>query len=305
MTSPRTSPPPTSTSEARHEFGKPAEGWRLRMYTIIFEADTRAGLIFDLVLIAAIMISVFVVMLDSVHDTHTRHGDVLLALEWGFTLLFTVEYVARLTCVQRPLRYATSFYGVIDLLAVLPTYISLLVPEASAFLDVRTLRLIRIFRVLKLSLYLAEYQLLVQALRASSRKIFVFISMVLMAVLLLGTLMYVIEGPENGFTSIPMSMYWAIVSLTTVGYGDIVPQTDIGKVIASLVMLLGWGTLAVPTGIVTAEMVNQRTLQRPPTTRTCPACLSEGHEANARFCKDCGAELPERRTRPVPEPETR
>jgi voltage-gated potassium channel len=294
MTAPFPSP---RSSAARHapEFGKPAEGWRLRLYTIIFEADTRAGLIFDLALIGAIFASIFVVMLDSVQETHERHGAVLYALEWIFTILFTVEYLARLACVQRPLRYATSFFGVIDLLAVLPTYISLLVPEASAFLDVRTLRLIRVFRVLKLTLYLAEYELVMRALRASSRKIFVFISMVLMLVLLLGTLMYVVEGPENGFTSIPMSMYWAIISLTTVGYGDIVPQTDFGKVVASLVVLLGWGTLAVPTGIVTAEMVSQQGGRRVPTTRTCPVCLSEGHEASARFCKDCGNRLPERR----------
>lgn len=293
------SPQPAQSSapiSPQAEFGKPADGWRLRMYTIIFEADTRDGLIFDLVLIGAILASVFVVMLDSVQDIHARHGNVLLALEWGFTLMFSIEYIARLCCVQRPLRYATSFFGIIDLLSVLPTYISVLVPEASAFLDVRTLRLIRVFRVLKLTLYMAEYQMLMQALRASRRKILVFISMVLMAVLLMGTLMYVIEGPERGFTSIPMTMYWGIVTLTTVGYGDIVPQTDIGKMLASLMMLLGWGTLAVPTGIVTAEMAWQRGL-RVPTTRTCHECLSEGHEAGARFCKDCGSPLPERRTR--------
>lgn len=278
-------------------FGKPASGWRLRLYTVIFEADTRAGLAFDLILIAAILTSVFVVMLDSVQSVHARHGQVLYALEWIFTILFTIEYLARLSCVQRPLRYATSFFGIIDLLAILPTYISLLVPEAAAFLDVRTLRLIRIFRVLKLTLYLAEYQLVMRAFRASSRKIFVFISMVLMAVLLLGTLMYVVEGPEHGFTSIPKAMYWGIISLTTVGYGDIVPQTDFGKFIASIVVLMGWGTLAVPTGIVTAEMVSQRGAPGPaPTTRTCPACLTEGHEASARYCKDCGNELPEHRT---------
>jgi voltage-gated potassium channel len=277
------------------EFGKPAEGWRRRMYIVIFEADTRAGLIFDLALIVAILTSVLVVMLDSVEDVHQRHASILYALEWGFTLLFTAEYIARLSCVKHPWRYATSFFGVIDLLAVLPTYVSLLVPEAAAFLDVRTLRLIRIFRVLKLTLYMAEYQLLMRALRASSRKVLVFISMVLISVLLLGTLIYVVEGPEHGFTSIPMSMYWGIVTLTTVGYGDIIPGTDVGKAIASVIMLLGWGTLAVPTGIVTAEMMAQRGLRVPVSTRTCEHCLSEGHEVDARYCKDCGAALPERR----------
>lgn len=275
------------------EFGKPAQGWRHRLYTIIFEADTPAGLAFDLALIGAIFASIFVVILDSVQDVHQRHGNLLYALEWVFTVLFSIEYIARLACVQRPLRYATSFFGIIDLLSVLPTYISLFVPEASAFLDLRTLRLIRVFRVLKLTLYLAEYQLVMHALRASGRKIFVFLSMVLMVVLLLGTLMYVVEGPENGFTSIPMAMYWGVISLTTVGYGDIVPHTGLGKLIASFVVLLGWGTLAVPTGIVTAEMVSQRGPAPTPTTRTCPHCLSEGHEASARFCKDCGVELPE------------
>lgn len=276
------------------EFGRPEEGLRLRVYTVIFEADTRAGLQFDLILIAAILASVLVVMLDSVREIRLQHGSMLTLLEWGFTLLFTVEYIARLACVQKPIRYATSFFGIIDLLSILPTYVSLLVPEAYAFIDVRTLRLIRIFRVLKLTLYVAEYQILLDALRASGRKIAVFLSMVLIIVLLLGTAMYVLEGPKRGFTSIPMSMYWAIVTMTTVGYGDIVPATDFGKTIASFIMLLGWGTLAVPTGIVTAEMAAQRLARRyAPTTRTCHVCLSEGHEPDARFCKDCGAELPE------------
>lgn len=274
-------------------FGKPPSGLRLKLYTIIFEADTRAGLQFDLLLIAAILTSILIVMLDSVQPIRLEHGTVLTALEWGFTLLFTAEYIARLICVQKPLRYATSFFGIIDLLSILPTYVSLLVPEAYAFLDVRTLRLIRIFRVLKLTLYVAEYQMLMDALRASSRKVLVFISMVLMAVLLLGTAMYVLEGPQNGFTSIPLAMYWAIVTMTTVGYGDLVPATDLGKMVASLIMLLGWGTLAVPTGIVTAEMASQRLGRRYTTTRTCHNCLSEGHETDAKFCKDCGAELPE------------
>jgi voltage-gated potassium channel len=272
------------------DFGKPAGGLRLRLYTVIFEADTRAGLRFDLFLIAAILVSILVVMLDSVHLIRLRHGALINAFEWAFTFLFTVEYLARLYCVRHPLRYAISFFGIIDLLSILPTYLALFFPEVHALLDVRILRLIRIFRVFKLTLYVAEYQSLMQALRASRRKILVFISLVLMAVLLLGTVMYVVEGPEHGYTSIPMAMYWAVVTITTVGYGDITPHTHFGKVIASAMMLLGWGILAVPTGIVTAEMTSQRLLRRR-SMRACPECRTEGHEQEAKFCKDCGATM--------------
>lgn len=273
------------------DFGKPADGLRRQLYTIIFEADTKAGLRFDVILIIAILTSVLVVILDSVQDIHLHNNTLMTALEWGFTLLFTLEYLTRLYCVDNRLRYATSFFGIIDLISVLPTYIAFFVPEAHALLDVRVLRLLRIFRVLKLTMYVAEYSLLVQALRASRRKIMIFITFVLMLDLLLGTMLYVVEGPEHGFTSIPMSVYWAIVTMTTVGYGDIVPHTDLGKMIASLTMLLGWGTLAVPTGIVTAEMTAHR-MGRSITTRTCPACLTEGHDADAKFCKICGKDLP-------------
>ncbi len=281
----------SNEAAASAQFGKPDSGLRLRLYTIIFEADTAAGKRFDTWLIVAILISIVVVMLDSVKSIGDSHDITLRAFEWGITLLFTAEYVVRLACVKYPLRYATSFFGVIDLLSVLPTYLAFFVPEVHSLLDVRILRLIRVFRVFKLTLYVQEYQVLTRAVRASGRKIMVFLSLVLMVVLLMGTLMYVLEGPEHGFTSIPKAMYWAIVTMTTVGYGDITPQSDAGKAIASLMMLLGWGVLAVPTGIVTAEMTTQR-LQRPPTTRTCHRCLSEGHEADAKFCKDCGAPLP-------------
>lgn len=287
----------TSTSAAPlapqtpRSFGKPDGGLRRRIYTVIFEADTRAGKRFDVALVVAILLSIAVVMLDSVPNIVARHGNELTVLEWLFTVAFTLEYIARLCCVRHPWRYATSFFGVIDLLSVLPTYFALLVPEAAAFLDIRILRLLRIFRIFKLTLYIAEYVRLGRALRASGRKILIFLSVVLMAVLILGTVMYVVEGPENGFTSIPVSMYWATVTMTTVGYGDITPQTGLGKLIASFMMLLGWGILAVPTGIVTAEMTSQRMSDKP-TTRTCDACLSEGHEPDARYCKDCGEPLP-------------
>ena len=268
-------------------------GWRLRLYTIIFEADTRAGRWFDVALIFCIIASIAVVTADSVPAIRARAHDPLQWLEWLFTVLFTLEYFARLATVQRPWRYATSFFGVIDLLALLPTYIALLVPEAHALVDVRVLRLLRVFRIFKLSAYVVEYRNLVHALRSSRRKIIVFIMGVMMIVLVMGTLMYVVEGPEHGFTSIPTSVYWAITTMTTVGFGDITPRTDLGRLISSVMMLLGWGTLAVPTGIVTAEMASQT--RRPaggPTTRTCHHCLTEGHLPEAIFCFHCAAPLP-------------
>lgn len=273
-------------------FGKPAAGLRRDLYSVLFESDTRTGMLFDLSLIGAVLLSILVVLLDSVHTIQVRHGQALNVLEWSFTLLFTLEYCARLYSVEHRVRYVTSFFGVIDLLAILPTYIAFFVPEAHALLDVRILRLLRIFRVLKLTLYVAEYSTLMQALRASRRKVTIFIAFVLMLDLLLGTLMYVIEGPEYGFTSIPVAMYWAIVTMTTVGYGDLTPHTDAGRLLASVMMLLGWGILAVPTGIISSEMTMQSRLFRLTTTRTCPECLSEGHDADAKFCKDCGAPLP-------------
>jgi len=273
-------------------FGKPERGWRLRLYVIIFEADTRAGKLFDLLLLACILLSVVVVILDSVDGISRDHAALFDALEWVVTILFSIEYAARLSCVRRPLRYATSFFGVVDLLAVLPSYLTLLVPGAQVLLDVRILRLLRIFRILKLAAYVGEYRALGIALAASRRKILIFLSVVLMIALLMGTLLYVVEGPERGYTSIPVAVYWAIVTMTTVGYGDITPQTDLGRLIASVMMLLGWGILAVPTGIVSAEMTARRLGRPAPTTRTCHECLSEGHEADAEFCKDCGAKLP-------------
>jgi voltage-gated potassium channel len=285
--------PPAAAPSAPSAFGRPDAGWRRRAYTVIFEADTRAGRAFDLVLVACILVSVAVVMLDSVEAVNRRWGDLFEVLEWTFTLLFTVEYALRLWCVRRPWRYARSFYGVIDLLAIAPTWLALLVPELHVLIDVRVLRLLRIFRLLKLTAYVAEYGALARAVAASRRKIAVFLSFVLMVVVIAGSLMYVVEGPANGFTSVPVAVYWAITTMTTVGFGDITPKTDLGRLISSVMMLLGWGTLAVPTGIVSAEFTAQRLL-RTPTTRTCPECLSEGHEPQARFCRDCGAKLPPR-----------
>ena len=271
--------------------GRPQDGWRLRLYTIIFEADTRAGMLFDRWLIVLIVVSVIVVAADSVEVLHTRFHVAFTVLEWLFTLAFTAEYIARLVSVRHPLRYALSFFGIVDLLAVAPTYLALFFPEVHALIDVRILRLLRVFRIFKLTAYVAEYQQLGAALVASRRKIMVFLSVVLMVVVVMGTVMYVVEGPKNGFTNIPTAVYWAITTMTTVGFGDITPKTDLGRFIASLMMLLGWGTLAVPTGIVTAEMTMRHPLRRP-TTRTCHECLSEGHAYEAKFCMHCGAVLP-------------
>ncbi|MCC2970330.1 ion transporter [Massilia sp. IC2-476] len=290
-----------TTGDARPaRYGRP-DGWRGRLYDIIFRSDSVAGRRFDIALVLAILLSILVVVLDSVPRIRVRHADLMHGLEWTFTLLFTIEYVARLLCVRQPLRYATSFFGIVDLLSVLPTYVSLLVPGSEALLDIRILRLLRVFRIFKLTLYIEEYTRLAEALAASRRKIMVFLSVVLMAVLILGTVMYVVEGPEHGYTSIPTAMYWAIVTMTTVGYGDITPHTPLGKGIASFMMLLGWGILAVPTGIVTAEMTARRNDRRhgpARLARDCEVCGSSGHDAGANFCKDCGAELPTAPARP-------
>jgi voltage-gated potassium channel len=270
---------------------RPLAGWRLALYTIIFEADTRAGRYFDIALIAAILISILVVMLDSMASFNASHGTLLTWAEYGLTAIFTLEYLARLVCVRRPWHYARSFFGIVDLLTVLPSYLTLFFPELYVLVDVRVLRLLRVFRVFKMTAYLEEFTTLGQALRASSRKIMVFLSVVLMVVLIMGTVMYLVEGPQHGYTSIPISIYWAITTMTTVGFGDITPKTDLGRLIASMMMLLGWGVLAVPTGIVTAEMTAQRRGGRP-TTRSCHECLTEGHVAEALFCLHCGARLP-------------
>ena len=291
--------PPAKAAKAAYaraetELGKPLQGWRLALYTVVFESDTRAGRTFDVVVIGAILMSVAVAIADSTHALASRFGPLLYVAEWFFTLLFTVEYIARLICVRRPLRYAKSFFGVIDLLSILPTYLAVLVPGAHVLIDVRVLRLLRVFRIFRLTAYVNEFTALGQALKASYRKIAVFISFVVMLILVFGSLMYVVEGPENGFTSIPVAMYWAVTTVTTVGFGDITPKTEFGRLISSVMMLLGWGTLAVPTGIVTAEMTAQRHgwPLMPASARTCAVCGTEGHSAEANFCRHCGAKLP-------------
>ncbi|HEX6433984.1 MAG TPA: ion transporter [Gemmatimonadales bacterium] len=268
---------------------RPPGALRARLHEIIFEADTPEGRLFDMLLLIAIVSSVVVVLLESVASVRARVGPTLRAAEWGFTILFTIEYILRLATVGRPLRYARSVYGVIDLLAILPSYISLFLPGAQSLLVVRLLRLLRIFRVFKLAEYLQESRTLVQALRASGRKIFVFLLTVVTIVVVVGTLMYVIEGEEHGFTNIPLSIYWAIVTLTTVGYGDLAPATTVGRVLASVLMLTGYGIIAVPTGIVTAELT--RVGARPISTQACPSCGAEAHEHDAVYCRRCGTRL--------------
>jgi len=272
--------------------GRPASGWRLRLFRVIYESDTRAGRLFDQAIVAAILVSVAIVMADSVQVWHQRHAAAFGAVEWFFTALFTLEYLARLVSVDRPIRYALSFFGIVDLIAVLPTYLALFVPELHALIDVRILRLLRIFRIFRLTEYVAEYQVMGEALMASRRKILVFLTAVLMVALVLGTLLYVVEGPEHGFTDIPTAVYWAITTITTVGFGDITPKTDAGRLIASVMMLIGWGTLAVPTGIVTAEMTIRRHARPPVSPRACSECGAQGYGPEAKFCQQCGARLP-------------
>jgi len=266
--------------------------WRDVLFEVIFEADTAAGKWFDIILILCIVLSVAVVMLDSVGSVNAEYGRLLKAAEWFFTILFTIEYILRLVCVRVAVRYAVSFFGIVDLLAILPTYISLLV-RAGRYLAVvrvvRVLRVLRIFRVLNMGQHAREAALLKQALYASRRKIQVFLLVVLTLVVIIGSLMYVIEGGKNGFTSIPVSVYWAVVTLTTVGYGDISPTTAVGQFLAALVMILGYSIIVVPTGLVTVE-ISKASAERPG-SQVCPNCSVEGHDGDAEYCKFCGAKL--------------
>lgn len=267
-------------------------GWRRTWHEIIFESDTKAGRAFDLILICSILISFGLVMLESITSVEASYGSLLRVGEWVFTVLFTIEYVMRLLCVAHPWRYATSFLGMIDLLAVLPTYVGILFPGAHVLISLRVLRLLRIFRILKLAHYLSEAAVLQGALAASKAKITVFLLATTSLVTIIGSVMYVIEGPAHGFTSIPVSIYWAIVTMTTVGFGDITPKTPLGQLFAGMVMILGYGIIAVPTGIVTAEMTKAgRKASAPVSSQCCMACAAEGHDADAKFCKYCGAPL--------------
>ncbi len=269
----------------------PPSGWRHRLYVIIFQVDTPAGRRFDEFLLLAILASLVVVMLDSVEPIGSEHGALLGMLEWSFTALFAVEYLARLYCSPRPLRYAFSFYGLIDLLAVLPGILALVFADAQFLIIVRVLRMLRVFRVLKLTPYLSQANFLLVALRGSRQKIIVFLLTVSTLVIVFGTLMYVIEGPAHGFSSIPTSIYWAVVTLTTVGLGEINPQTPLGQGLASLIMITGYSIIAVPTGIFTAELASAMRSGEGGLQRPCPTCGKPSHEAGASFCCRCGHPL--------------
>ncbi|MBC3387664.1 ion transporter [Pseudomonas sp. SWRI12] len=266
-----------------------SNNWRERLYVIIFQTDTVAGRRFDSTLLLIILASLVIVMLDSIDSVHKNYAALLAGIEWGFTFIFIVEYGLRLYCSPKPLRYAFSFYGLVDLLAIVPGILALYYSDAQYLLIIRIIRMLRIFRVLKLSPYLKQANYLMAALRGSKQKIIVFLVSVSTLVTVFGTLMYVIEGPEHGFTSIPKGIYWAIVTLTTVGFGDIVPKTPLGQVVSSLVMITGYSIIAVPTGIFTAELATA--MRGDQLKHDCPVCSKNNHEHGAAFCSRCGNAL--------------
>ena len=263
--------------------------WQYRLHRVIYEADTPAGKLFDILLLITILLSVLFVALESVNFIDNKYHFFLDNSEWVFTIIFTIEYIVRIICVRRPLSYILSFYGIIDLISILPKYITLLTAGSHSLLALKTLRLLRVFRILKLTPYIGESNILLKALYASRRKISVFIFGVLILCIIFGTLMYLIESDKSGFTSIPRSIYWCIVTLTTVGYGDIAPQTPLGQFFASIIMILGYGIIAVPTGIVTAEMTKKQKIDI--NTRACPYCMNSDHKEESVYCHQCGKPL--------------
>jgi voltage-gated potassium channel len=267
------------------------EGWRSRWYTIIFESDTKAGRRFDIILLFAIIGSLLVIMLETVPGINEKYPNVFISLEWFFTILFSLEYLVRLRIVSRPWTYALSFYGIIDLISILPSYLAIVLGGAQYFIVIRSLRLLRVFRVLKMVRFIGEANVLSGALRASRHKIAVFIIAVVCMTFIMGTVMYMVEGPEHGFKSIPVAIYWCIVTLTTVGYGDISPQTPLGQLIASIIMILGYGIIAVPTGIVTSELNKQNQATSSPKTKVCAVCNTTGLPIDAHYCFNCGEKI--------------
>lgn len=262
--------------------------WQRKLHEVIFEADTPAGKWFDILLLWAILLSVVAVMLESVQSISEQYGTELRIIEWGFTILFTIEYFARILSVGKPIKYIFSFYGIIDLISIIPTFIGIFVSGTHTLSVIRSIRLLRVFRILKLVQFISEANLLIKALKASKAKIIVFLFAVLSLTFILGTVMYLIESPEAGFTSIPVSIYWAIVTLTTVGYGDIAPQTVLGQTLSSLIMIIGYAIIAVPTGIIGTELAKSKPNKN---TQACLQCSREGHDDDALHCKYCGAKL--------------
>ncbi len=265
--------------------------FKQKLHQIIFESDTRAGKLFDEILIALIVLSITVVALDSVPSFGEKTRKVFHILEWGFTAIFTLEYITRIWVTGKPIKYIFSFYGIIDFLSIVPTYVGVIFPQGFAFASLRMIRLVRIFRILKLVRFLGASRIITQSLRQSRYKITVFFTAVLIIVTIMGSIMYMVEGPQSGFNSIPHSIYWAIVTITTVGYGDISPITPLGQFIASLVMLLGYAIIAVPTGIISSELINQRKPKINTNTQTCQHCNHSDHDDDAEFCKKCGTKL--------------
>lgn len=263
------------------------EGWRQHLYEIIFEADTRAGKVFDVVLLVVILLSVLEVMLESVTSIEERYHMMFVVSEWAFTIIFSLELIVRLMVVRHPWRYVFSFFGLVDIMAIMPTFLELLLPSVGSLLIIRVFRLLRVFRIFKLGRYIGEGEALMRAIIASRYKISVFLGFVVASCFVMGTFMYIVETPEAGFTSIPRSIYWAIVTLTTVGYGDIAPVTVLGQTVASIIMILGYAIIAIPTGIVSAEFLRED--KKNISTQVCPECLKEGHDQDAKFCKFCGA----------------
>jgi voltage-gated potassium channel len=267
-----------------------ADTWQFRLHEVIYESNTPAGKAFDVALLFAIFASIAVVMLDSVASIHAKYGVWMQWMEWSFTALFTVEYLLRLICIKKPLKYVFSGLGIIDLIALIPSYLSIFFVGAHSLLVFRALRLLRIFRIFKLGHFLTEINFLTTALRGSIRKISIFLLTVLMLTIILGSIMYLVEQKENGFSNIPESIYWAIVTITTVGYGDISPVTPLGKFVASVVMLIGYAIIAVPTGILTHDLAMlARSKKELP--ESCPSCSREGHDEDAEYCKFCGSSL--------------
>lgn len=269
----------------------PNPKWKSRLHQIIYEADTREGKIFDLIIVWAIIFSIILVMLESVKDLDAKYHTFFDISEWVITILFTIEYILRIVSVKKPSSYIFSFYGVIDFLSTIPKYLSLFIGGAHPLVALRALRLLRIFRILKLVRFVGATDNLGRALRASRYKIFVFISAVLIICVIIGTIMYLVEGDPSGFTSIPRGIYWAIVTLTTVGYGDIAPHTSIGQFLASMVMILGYGIIAIPTGIISSEMTRGKAHSVDMNTNSCPSCSADNHRDDARHCYKCGEKL--------------